>query len=219
MKDKRENQICCSDTGTDDFFGPLCVVSCYIDHDDQTWLNSLNIDSIDLSDTQQVIHAGQILKDKLIYSLLLLDNSHYNEMIDEGLKMSQIKTRLYNKAMINVMEKIKTPVDQKIIHWFLSPKKYYKNLKHVTLVVSHLIFEKDHQKYLGLKCAKILSMYAHYQYFRNMNQTLEVSIPHGNNKIANDAGISLIDHYGVTILNRVCKKNMPNYQQILEQIK
>lgn len=219
MKDKKESQIGCADTGSDDFFGPLCIVSCYINNNDYAWLEHSHIEQLDLNDKDQVIKAGKFLKDKLLYSLLLLDNSHYNQMVHEGYKMSQIKTQLYNRALINVIQRVNEPVDTKVIQWFLSPKKYYKNLKKRTIVVSHLIFEEDYQKYLSLKCAKILSMYAYYQYFRNMKQALPIEIPHGHNKIANDAGVILVKHYGLNILNKVSKTNMPNYKQIIEQIK
>lgn len=213
----RQDHISCIDTGSDDFYGPLCVVACYISYDDYTWLDDLNIAKVDIHDIDQIIKTGKILKDKLIYSLLLLDNSHYNQMIHAGYKMSQIKTNLYNHALINVMQRVNKAVDTKVIYSFLSPKKYYKNLKYKTLVVSHLLFEKDYQKYIGLKCAKILSEYAYYQYFRNMNNTLKISIPHGNNKVANEVGITLVNQYGKDILNKVSKTNMPNYKQILEK--
>jgi len=218
MENTVKSQICCADSGSDDFFGPLCVVSCYINSHDYLWLNDLQIDKIDLHDLKQIIETGQILKDKLTYSLLLLDNSHYNQMVQLGYKMSQMKVRLYNRALINVMQKINEPVDTKVIHLFLTPKKYYKNLKHTSIVVSHLIFETDYQKYIGLKCAKILSEYAYYQYFRNMNEALNIILPHGNNKTANNTGVALVQHYGKDILYKVSKTNMPNYKQILEQI-
>lgn len=217
MKNMRVNQICCDDTGSNDFFGPLCVVACYIDFQDLPLLEKLHIDEVDLHDIDQVIKTAQILKDSLTYSLLLLDNSHYNRLVKKGMKMSQIKTRLYNRAMINVMQKTKKSAEDKIIHDFLSPKKYYRYLKKKTLVVSHLTFSDDYDQYPGLKCAKILSLYAHYQYFRNMNATLNIVLPYGNNKIANDAGKELIREYGLKIMNKVCKLNMPNYQQIIQK--
>lgn len=218
MEKTKLNQICCCDTGSTDFFGPICVVACYLDDKDCQWLNDLHIMDLDLNDQKQIIEVGRILKDQLTYSLLLLDNSHYNRMTAEGQKMTKIKTSLYNQAMINVMEKIQKPVENKLIHGFLAPKKYYKNLKHQLLVVSHLTFVENEQSCLGMKCTKILSMYAHYQYFRNMNKTLKITLPHGCNIHAIEAGITLINMYGHDILNRVCKKNWPNYQQIMEKL-
>lgn len=218
MEKMRVNEICCCDTGSGDFFGPICVVACYIDNTDWPWLNELDIMNLDINDQQQIIAAGSILKDRLTYSLLLLDNSHYNKMTATGQKMTKIKTRLYNQAMINVMHKTQQPVDKKMIHGFLSPKKYYKNLKHQLLVVSHLTFMADEQGSIGMKCAKILSMYAHYQYFNNMNKALKITLPHGCNIKAIETGITLVNNYGVDILQRVCKKNWPNYQQILEKL-
>ena len=76
----------------------------------------------------------------------------------------------------------------------------------------------DEQGSIGMKCAKILSMYAHYQYFNNMNKALKITLPHGCNIKAIETGITLVNNYGVDILQRVCKKNWPNYQQILEKL-
>ena len=216
---KEYNYISCNDAGCIDFYGPLCVVACYIDPKDIHWLKELNLDHVDLQDVDQIIKYGQLLKEHLIYSLLIMDNSHYNQMIDEGNKMSQIKTILYNQAMINVIKRVKKPVDKKIVIPFLTPKKYYKNLKNKTLVVTHLIFSQNEQHYIGLTCAKILAQYAHYQYFRNMQQTLQITIPHGCNMAAIQTGIQLVRKHGTKILENVSKKNLPNYNQILEHLK
>ena len=39
-----ENHVGCYETGSLDFFGPLCVVACYVDQKDEFWLNKLNLE-------------------------------------------------------------------------------------------------------------------------------------------------------------------------------
>ena len=121
-----ENHVGCYETGSLDFFGPLCVVACYVDQKDEKELNALELDKeMSSSDIERI---GKILKDKLTYSLLLLDNSHYNQYVNEGQKLSCIKAKLYNQAMINVIQRIEHPVSKVTIDAFLSPKKYYRYL-------------------------------------------------------------------------------------------
>ncbi len=158
-----------------------------------------------------------LLKEKLNYSLLLLDNSHYNQYVNEGQKLSCIKAKLYNQAMINVIQRIEHPVSKVTIDAFLSPKKYYRYLKNKIVVVRHIEFKEEMS--LAMKCARILSQYAYLQYYQNMCQSLNTTLPRGFNILANDTGTFLVQEYGKDILYKVSKTNFPNYKQILERVK
>ena len=39
-----ESHVGCYETGSLDFFGPLCVVACYVDQKDEKELNELELD-------------------------------------------------------------------------------------------------------------------------------------------------------------------------------
>ncbi|WP_195994030.1 ribonuclease HIII [Faecalibacillus faecis] len=210
-----ENHVGCYETGSLDFFGPLCVVACYVDQKDEKELNALELDKeMSSSDIERI---GKILKDKLTYSLLLLDNSHYNQYVNEGQKLSCIKAKLYNQAMINVIQRVEHPVSKVTIDAFLSPKKYYRYLKNKIVVVHHIEFKEEMS--LAMKCARILSQYAYLQYYQNMCQSLNTTLPRGFNILANDTGTFLVQEYGKDILYKVSKTNFPNYKQILERVK
>lgn len=210
-----ESHVGCYETGSLDFFGPLCVVACYVDQKDEKELNALELDKeMSSSDIERI---GKILKEKLNYSLLLLDNSHYNQYVNEGQKLSCIKAKLYNQAMINVIQRIEHPVSKVTIDAFLSPKKYYRYLKNKIVVVRHIEFKEEMS--LAMKCARILSQYAYLQYYQNMCQSLNTTLPRGFNILANDTGTFLVQEYGKDILYKVSKTNFPNYKQILERVK
>ena len=194
-----ESHVGCYETGSLDFFGPLCVVACYVDQKDEKELNELGLDKeMSSSDIEKI---GKILKDKLTYSLLLLDNSHYNQYVKEGQKLSCIKAKLYNQAMINVIQRIEHPISKVTIDAFLAPIEF-----------------KKEEMSLAMKCAHILSQYAYLQYYQNMCQSLNTTLPRGFNILANDAGTSLVQEHGKDILWKVSKTNFPNYKQILERV-
>jgi ribonuclease HIII len=211
------SHIGCDETGSGDFFGPLCVVACYIDERDYDWLASLNVRDPKLMTSQEVIEIAREIKDRLVYSLLILDNSHYNQMAAAGNNLANIKAKLYNQAMINVIQRIEHPISKVTIDAFLAPKKYYRYLKSKIVVVRHIEFKKEEMS-LAMKCAHILSQYAYLQYYQNMCQSLNTTLPRGFNILANDAGTSLVQEHGKDILWKVSKTNFPNYKQILERV-
>ena len=214
------SHIGCDETGSGDFFGPLCVVACYIDERDYDWLMSLNIRDPKLMTPQEVIDIAREIKDRLVYSLLILDNSHYNQMAVAGNNLANIKAKLYNQAVTNVMQKVAIKVDKKVVNQFVSPKTYYNYLKNEVIVVKDLSFEqKGEEQYLAIMCSSILSKYAFYQYFNNMSRSLKMKLPRGNtSSVVDHVAVTIAQKYGKKMLLKVTKTNMTNYKRIKDVI-
>ena len=214
------SHIGCDETGSGDFFGPLCVVACYIDERDYDWVMSLNIRDPKLMTPQEVIDIAREIKDRLVYSLLILDNSHYNQMAAAGHNLANIKAKLYNQAVTNVMQKVAMKIDKKVVNQFVSPKTYYNYLKNEVIVVKDLSFEqKGEEQYLAIMCSSILSKYAFYQYFNNMSRSLKMKLPRGNtSSVVDHVAITIAQKYGKKMLLKVTKTNMTNYKRIKDVI-
>ena len=214
------SHIGCDETGSGDFFGPLCVVACYIDERDYDWLLSLNIRDPKLMTPQEVVDIAREIKDRLVYSLLILDNSHYNQMAAAGHNLANIKAKLYNQAVTNVMQKVAMKIDKKVVNQFVSPKTYYNYLKNEVIVVKDLSFEqKGEEQYLAIMCSSILSKYAFYQYFNNMSRSLKMKLPRGNtSSVVDHVAITIAQKYGKKMVLQVTKTNMTNYKRIKDVI-
>ena len=214
------SHIGCDETGSGDFFGPLCVVACYIDERDYDWLMSLNIRDPKLMTPQEVIDIAREIKDRLVYSLLILDNAHYNQLAAAGHNLANIKAKLYNQAVTNVMQKVAMKIDKKVVNQFVSPKTYYNYLKNEVIVVKDLSFEqKGEEQYLAIMCSSILSKYAFYQYFNNMSRSLKMKLPRGNtSSVVDHVAITIAQKYGKKMLLKVTKTNMTNYKRIKDVI-
>ena len=213
------NHIGCDETGSSDFFGPLCVVACYIDERDFDWLVSLGMRDPKDMDNHELVRIAREIKDRLIYSLLILDNSHYNAMVKAGNNLANIKAKLYNQAVTNVMQKVGMPIKDKLVNQFVSPKTYYNYLKNEVIVVKDLTFvQKGEEKYLAIVCSMILSRYAYLQYFTNMSRSLKMKLPHGNSSSIDSIAIEIAKKYGPKMLNKVTKTNMTNYKRIKDLI-
>lgn len=210
-----QHHIGAAETGSGDYLGPICIVSCYVSDDDIEFLKGLNIPTISTLSNQEVINFAKILKDKLTYSLLVLDNSHYNKMVTDGLNLASIKSKLFNQATVNVMQKIKQNVKIKVMNQFVSPRTYYNYLKNDVIVVRDINFETDAEsKYLAVLAANILSQYAYLQYFTNMSKSLKMNLARGTSANVDVVAAKIGLKYGQNILTKVAKLNFTNTKKV-----
>lgn len=216
-----QKHIGSDDVGNGDYFGPICTVACYVSEEDIEWLKSLDIPmDVKSLPATEVVRIAKLIKDRVIYSLLILDNPHYNKMISEGINNAHLKAKLHNQAITNVMQRLNTPVATKVVEQFVASKTYYNYLKNEVIVVKDLTFEKNtYASYYAMVCAHILARYASLQYFNNMSRSLKVKLPYGATSTADQVAIKLVQQFGENILNKVAKKNMNNTKRVLEAVK
>lgn len=211
----QEHHIGTAETGSSDYLGPICFVSCYVTQDDVEFIQSLHIDELSSLSNQDIVNYAKQIKDRLIYSLLILDNSHYNKMVHEGLNQANIKAKLYNQATVNVMQKVKQNVKVKVINQFVSPKTYFNYLKNEVIVVKDLMFETNaEQKYMAVLAAEILSRYAYLQYFANMTKSLKINLCRGTSTNVDTVAVKIAVKYGEKMLTKVAKLNFTNTKHI-----
>lgn len=212
-----KSHIGSDDVGNTDYFGPICTVACYVEDKDIDWLNSLGIHDVKNMPATEVVRIAREIKDRIKYSLLILDNPHYNKMVSEGNNPAHIKAKLHNQAITNVMQRLEKPVETKVVEYFVAPKTYYNYLKSEVIVVKGLCFEKNsYARYIAMSCAHILARYASLQYFNNMSRSLKVKLPHGTNTMVDQVAVQLVEARGESILNKVAKKNLPNTKRVME---
>lgn len=204
-----------AETGSADYLGPICVVSCYVTSQDIEILQELNIDDISSLSNQDIVNCAKVIKDKLIYSLLILDNSHYNKMVQEGFNQANIRAKLYNQATVNVMQKVKQNVKVKVINQFVSPKTYFNYLKNEVIVVKDLMFETNAEnKYMAVLAAEILSRYAYLQYYANMTKSLKMNLCRGTSTSVDAVAAKIASKYGEKMLTKVAKLNFTNTKRV-----
>lgn len=205
-----------AETGSADYLGPICFVSCYVTAEDVEFLKELHIEDLNSLSNQDVVDYAKQIKDKLVYSLLILDNSHYNKMVQEGLNQANIKAKLFNQATVNVMQKVKQNVKVKVINQFVSPKTYFNYLKNEVIVVKDLMFEASHaeNKYMAVLAAEILSRYAYLQYYANMTKSLKMNLSRGTSTAVDVVAAKIATKYGEKMLTKVAKLNFTNTKRV-----
>ena len=174
------------EVGTGDLFGPVVICSFFLDSKDSDYFLSLGItDSKKLTD-DKIRKIGEKLKD-YTYNVVLINNDKYNELIDKGYNMNEIKAIAHNKAIISTINDIekKVPV---VLDEFVSEDNYYKYLHGVKLVYDEIVFRtKAESKYLSVACASVMARYIFLLEMDKMSKKLGFEVPKGAGIKADDA--------------------------------
>lgn len=210
-----QSHIGATEYGSTDYFGPMCIVSCYVDQNDIEWLKEIDVTRTAYLTNQEIIDKARKIKDRIVYSLLLLDNSHYNKAIGNGVNQANLKAKLHNQAITNIMQKLQQPINTKVIEQFVAGKTYYNYLKSEVVVVKDLVFEENADlKYYAVGCSYIIARYAYLQYFANMCKSLKVALPRGTSTNVDVVGAQMVRTYGENILNKTAKLHLSNTRRI-----
>ena len=174
------------EVGTGDLFGPVVICSFFLDSKDSDYFLSLGItDSKKLTD-DKIRKIGEKLKD-YTYNIVLINNEKYNELIEKGYNMNEIKAIAHNKAIISTINDIekKVPV---VLDEFVSEDNYSKYLRGVKLVYDEIVFRtKAESKYLSVACASIMARYIFLLEMDKLSKKLGFEIPKGAGIKADEA--------------------------------
>jgi len=200
------------EVGTGDFFGPICVCSCYVDVSDLDWLNKLQIkDSKKISDAI-IIKVAPILAKRLTYSLQILEPTRYNNAIRSGYNMNRIKAVLHNKAILTLINKINIPNTSVILDQFCLPNKYFEYLNQEKTVFHNINFQTKAENYhISVACASIIARYSFLQKLDQYSKDIGFSLQKGAGPAVDGQIAYILKQIGVDQLSSLGKLNFKNY--------
>ena len=191
-----------------------------VDEENIEFIKNLNITDVESLTNQEIVDYAKLLRERVITSLLVLDNSHYNKMIDNGLNQANIRARLINQALVNVLQKAKKNVEFKVIERYISPKTYFNYLKNEVIVVKDLMFEEHaDQQYLAVLAAEIISRYAYLSYYASMTKSLKIKLARGSGSNVDAVVVNIAEKYGEKILTKVVKLNFTDTKKVKAMLK
>ena len=202
------------EVGTGDYFGPIIVTASYVEPKDFEFLNNLGVrDSKKLDDAKIASIVPEIIK-RIPYTTLKLSNKEYNEQVNLGYNMNQIKAIMHNKVLTDLHTKYNpefTVVDQ-----FCLPVLYFKYLKGSNNVWRKIEFTpRAEDKVLSVACSSLISRYVFLKEMKNMSKELGINIPLGASTEVDKAAEEVIKKYGVDKLKEVVKYNFKNTQKVV----
>ena len=197
------------EVGTGDLFGPVVICSFYLDSKDSDYLASLGItDSKKLTD-DKIRKIGPLLKD-YTFNVILIDNLKYNELIESGYNLNEIKAIAHNKGIISTINDIekKVPV---ILDEFVNADNYFKYIRKCKLVYDEIVFKtKAESKYLSVACASVMARYIFLLEMDKMSKALGFEVPKGAGIKADEA----LAKINKNDLRKYVKLNFKNLEKV-----
>lgn len=209
-----ESSIGSDEVGTGDVFGPIVVCSFYLPKHKIENLKLLGVkDSKDLNDEMICKIAKQIIKDKYIYSLLILGNEKFNDLTKKGLNMNVLKAKLHNQAIINVLKKSEKKVSV-ILDQFCEPDKYFSYLEKDSKVYRDIIFQtKAESYYLSVAAASIIARYTFLIEMDKLSEKVGLTLRKGASNLVDNQLEEIIKSKNFSYLNSIAKINFKNVRK------
>ena len=211
---KSTSSIGSDEVGTGDYFGPIIVVSAYIDEPIKQKLANFSItDSKKLTD-KYILEIGEILKRQVPHKLLICDNKKFNSLHQKGYNMNKIKALMHNRALYDLAAK-KT-AKKIIVDQFTSVNSYFRYLKDQEEIVKDITFEtKAESKYFAVAAASIIARYSFLKYFEDMKKATGYNLLKGASSKVDEVAAKIIEEKGLVYLYNISKISFKNTKKAL----
>ncbi|MBQ6654159.1 MAG: ribonuclease HIII [Erysipelotrichaceae bacterium] len=203
------------EVGTGDFFGPICVCASYVDENTYASLSDLNLtDSKQLTDVY-IREIAPRLIDSVPHSLLVLDDSRYNQVINEN-NMNAIKAKMHNKAYYNLWNKGITLPELCVVDDFSGETLYYRYIKDEIWKYDKLTFHtKAESQFVSVAIGSIISRYAFLKYMDALSERYQTVFPKGAGAPVDEFALEFRNIHGLDEFKKVAKCNFKNYKKLL----
>lgn len=205
------------ETGTGDYFGPITVVSAYVEKSKLPLLKELGVrDSKNIKDDTIKTLAKTILQLDIPYSLMILPNPKYNALQKQGWTQGKMKTLMHHAAINATLEKI-SPIkpDGILVDQFSEPDVYIRHLKSEghKLPVNSFFITKAESHALAVAVASILARYSFIKEMDKLSAEIGTNLPKGASHKVDQAAAKLIKQHGQSILSNVAKVHFKNTEK------
>ncbi|MDL2292119.1 ribonuclease HIII [Acholeplasma sp. OttesenSCG-928-E16] len=203
------------EVGTGDVFGPIVVCSVYTSLEDLAFLEELGVKDSKNMDDRQIKAIGPKLANRLIYSLIILDPTRYNEINRKGNNLNKIKALLHNSSIIKTTAKInkKVPV---ILDQFCKPELYFGYLKDEKFKYTQIEFHVRAESYhLSVAAASILARYAFLAKMHELGKKIDMKLLKGAASNVDEQIMEIYTQHGIEMLEQVAKMN---YKNVTKQV-
>lgn len=206
------------EVGTGDYFGPVVVCACIVQAQDVEFLTKLGVNDSKVINDERILKIAPELIQRLPYSLLILDNTKYNQ-IQPTNNMVAIKVKLHNQAYAHLRRKANGLPEFCVVDQFVAKNSYYRYLQGQPEVIHGLHFEtKAEHKYLAVAASSVIARYAFLKKIEEMNQQYGMTFEKGASHIVDQCGVNFVKKYGEQRLNEVAKVHFKNTGKILSKI-
>jgi len=208
-------QIGSDEVGVGDFLGPIVVCAAFVNHETMGFIEKYNIvDSKKLSDAQ-IKEIIPLIKNKIYYEYIILNNDRYNNAISKGFNLNYIKAILHNRCLYNLHQKFPY-VKNLYVDQFCEPNQYFAYLYNCKKIEKKIVFKTKGESYFpSVALASCIARFHFLEYMDTLSDNLKIKVPFGAGIEVDNFAKEYIDKYGIESLKNICKTNFKNYKDLL----
>ncbi|MFH5881467.1 ribonuclease HIII [Liberiplasma polymorphum] len=201
------------ESGVGDYFGPLTVCAAYVGEEHISWLKTLKIKDSKLIKDVEIKKIAVQLIEKIPYSLLILDNEKYNQMIEKGYNAHKLKAHLHAQCHKHLTKKIglKVPI---IVDQFCTEAQYKNYTKDFKGLIMPTHFQtKAESYYLSVAVASIIARYSFITKLDQLSEKIGVPLLKGASGKVDELAKFILDTKGEKTLRKIAKVHFKTTQK------
>lgn len=204
------------ESGKGDYFGPLVVAGLYLPDEQQNVLKELGVkDSKKFSDNR-LREFAEVIKRGYKHSLVVIGPERYNELYGKLRNLNRILAWAHSRVIENILEEV--PCSLAITDQF-GNKLYVLNALMKRGKNIELVQKPKAEEDLAVAAASIIARAEFLKRLYFLSQEVGIDIPKGSSPMAEEAGLRLVSHHGVQILDKVAKKHFKLTTRILSLVR
>lgn len=214
-----KNIIGTDEVGTGDYFGGIVVCASLVEKDKILELTRMGIkDSKEISDDKIKI-LGKYLIENIKHTVLLLNNTKYNQIYSKTMNLNKIKAILHNKVILNFLNKYpNTNFDKIVIDSFCSKTKYFEYLENINETYKTIeLIEKAENKYISVATSSIIARYYFLKHLENLSKATGYNLIKGASKQVDKLANKIMNEKGIDYLYNIAKINFKNTLKAKEE--
>lgn len=200
------------ESGKGDFFGPLCIAGVFVDTPQFATLQALGVkDSKSLND-KIIRKIAKEIQHICLYHIVTINPSKYNQIYADFKNLNSLLAWGHATAIEQLVERsncrtviIDQFADERVVERALARKK----------LSIHLTQRHRAEEDLAVAAASILARYAFIEGLDVLGRRIDITLPKGSSKAANETGREIIKKWGKEKLGEVCKLHFKNLDAIV----
>lgn len=180
-------------------------------------------DSKTLTDDKIAILAKELVKEKIPYTLLTLDNTKYNKLQKKGWNQGKMKAMLHHHAIEKLLVKIgAAPLHGILIDQFCQPLSYRKHISSEggAKLQENVFFMTKAESYsTSVAAASIIARAKFVKEMDLLSERLGVTIPKGASSKVDETAAYLIKKHGLDVLYDNAKIHFANTDKAMNYVR
>ncbi len=207
-------QIGSDEVGVGDFFGPLIVVSSYVDENDIEFLEALKINDSKKMTDDYILEIGSKLKRKIKNYVMMLSANKLSELVENHFNIHKIMAKCHNYAQEGLKNKYDLSDDLIVYIDQFENEDNYKRLVGDELIANPLYFRtKGETYYPSVAVSSVIARYTFLLEWKKIEDKFKTKIPKGASASVDTVYHILKKRFPEEILNRYVKRYFRNYRE------